>query len=271
VSHRLRREGGTAIFGAVLGHKLVVVSDAHLGATPPSVEEAFLAFLDAVPDLGDCLLVNGDLFDFWFSYSRVIPRRGFHVAAALARLATRIPVAMVGGNHDRWGGDFWEREAGLRFAPRRLTFQVGRRTVAAIHGDGLTEPRLGASLLHSMINHPITAAVYRAIPPEIGLRLVDRLSRHLGDHTQNEAALRDAAIRQRAWAAGLLSAEPELGLVVMGHTHVAALAELFPGREYLNPGAWFDRYRFALVTETGIELREFTPGVPPPPRPIALQ
>jgi hypothetical protein len=122
-----------------------------------------------------------------------------------------------------------------------------------------------------VINHPITAAVFRAIPPELGLRLVDGLSRHLGDHSQNEAALRDAAIRQRAWAAGLLSAEPELGLVVMGHTHRAALAELFPGREYLNPGAWLDGYRYALVTETGAELRQFTPRVPPPPQPAALR
>ena len=92
----------------MLGHTLVVVSDAHLGVTPPAVEEALLAFLDAVPTLGDCLLVNGDLFDFWFSYGRVIPRRGFQVAAALARLARRMPVLMVGGNHDRWGGDFWQ-------------------------------------------------------------------------------------------------------------------------------------------------------------------
>jgi UDP-2,3-diacylglucosamine hydrolase len=257
------------IFGAVLGHKLVVVSDAHLGSTPPSVEEAFLAFLDAVPDLGDCLLVNGDLFDFWFSYSRVIPRRGFRVAAALARLAARLPVAMVGGNHDRWGGDFWDREAGLRFDPHRLTLQVGRRTVAALHGDGLTEPHLRASLLHRVINHPITAAVYGAIPPGLGLRLVEGFSRHLGDHTADEATLNDAAIRQRAWAAGLLSSEPELGLVILGHTHRAALAELFRGREYLNPGAWFDGYRYALVTEAGAELRAFTPRTLPPPRPAA--
>ena len=257
------------IFGAVLGHNLVVVSDAHLGATPPSVEEVFLAFLDAVPDLGDCLLVNGDLFDFWFSYSRVIPRRGFRVAAALARLAVRLPVAMVGGNHDRWGGDFWEREGGLRFAPRRLTFQVGRRTVAAIHGDGLTEPHLRASLLHRVVNHPITAAVYSVIPPALGLRLVDRFSRHLGDHTRDEELLHNGAIRQRAWAAGLLSSEPELGLVIMAHTHRAALIELLPGREYLNPGAWFDGYRYALVTETGAELRQFNPGAPPPPRQAA--
>src|SRR6266536_6602188 len=87
---RLRPEGRRPIFGAVLGHALVVVSDAHLGVAPPDVEERLLAFLEAVPTLGDCLLVNGDLFDFWFSYSRVIPREGFRVTSALAALRRRV-------------------------------------------------------------------------------------------------------------------------------------------------------------------------------------
>ena len=264
-------EGGAAHLCAVLGHALVVVSDAHLGATPPSVEDAFLSFLDAVPELRDCLLVNGDLFDFWFSYSRVIPRRGFLVAAALSRLTKRLPVLLVGGNHDRWGGDFWQREVGARFDPRRLDFTIGQRRVAAIHGDGLTETKLRASVLHRVINHPITAAVYRAIHPEIGLRLVDSLSPHLGDHTPDEALLRDAAVRQRAWAARLLEAEPDLDLVVMGHTHRAEVVEISRGRDYLNPGAWLDGLRYAVVTGARSELRQFTPGVPPPPRPAALR
>jgi hypothetical protein len=122
-----------------------------------------------------------------------------------------------------------------------------------------------------VINHPITAAVYRAIHPELGLRLVEVLSPHLGDHTPDEAKLRDAAVRQRTWAARLLSAEPEVGLVIMGHTHRAELADLLPGRQYLNPGAWLDGYHYALVTETSAELREFSPRVPPPPQPTALR
>lgn len=255
----------------MLGHSLVVVSDAHLGAAPSAVEEALLAFLEAVPDLGDCLLVNGDLFDFWFSWARVIPRRGFHVAAALARLRRRVPIVMVGGNHDRWGGDFWDREIGIRFEPHRATFEIGRRRVAAIHGDGLTEPRLRATLLHRAINHPITAAVYRVIHPELGLRIVDALSPHLGDHTPNPAKLAYAAARQGAWAADLLLREPELGLVIMGHTHQPSRAEPTAGRQYLNPGAWFDGFRYAVATESGAELRRFTPAAPPPPLPGALR
>lgn len=245
------------IFGAVTGQSLVVLSDAHLGATPPAVEEGLLAFLDAVPALGDSLLINGDLFDFWYSYGRVIPRRGFHVAAALARLARRMPVLMVGGNHDRWGGDFWERDLGLRFHPHRLTFRVGTREVAAIHGDGLTEQRRRAALLHRLINHRATSAVYRALHPDLGLRLVDALSPHLGDHTHDEAKLADAARRQQAWAEQLLARERSLGLVIMGHTHRAALSRTAGGGEYLNPGAWFDGFRYAVATAAGCELRRF--------------
>jgi UDP-2,3-diacylglucosamine hydrolase len=191
------------------------------------------------------------------------------VAAALARLRRRVPIVMVGGNHDRWGGDFWERDVGARFEPRRATFEIGRRRVAAIHGDGLTEPRLRATLLHRAINHPITAAVYRAIHPEIGLRVVDALSPHLGDHTPDPTKLARAAARQSAWAAELLARETELGLVIMSHTHHAAVQEAAPGRQYLNPGARFDGFRYAIATETGAELRRFSPAAPPPPVPAA--
>ena len=253
----LPRSGAGPIFGAVLGHSLVVVSDAHLGVTPPAVEEALLAFLDTVPTLGDCLLVNGDLFDFWYSYGHVIPRRGFHVAAALARLARRLPVLMVGGNHDRWGGDFWERDLGVRFHPHRLTFRVGDREVAAIHGDGLTETRRRAVLLHRLINHRVTSAAYRVLHPDLGLRLVDLLSPHLGDHTQDEATLAEAARLQRHWAEALLAREPSLGLVIMGHTHRASLGGNGRGGEYLNPGAWFDGLRYAVAGPAGCELRRF--------------
>lgn len=248
-----------SIFGAVLGRRLVIVSDAHLGVAPSEIEEGLLDFFDQVPSLGDCLLINGDLFDFWFTYSRVIPRRGFHVAAALARLRRRLPIVMVGGNHDRWDRDFWERDLGLSFSPRRATFTLGNRTVTAIHGDGLAEPRWQAKLIHRAIQHPATAAVYRVLHPDLGLRLVDLLSPVLGDHTVDETKLTRAAARQRQWAEQLLREDVTIGLLVMGHTHRAVLEEPAAGRQYLNPGAWFDGFRYAVATETGAQLCTFQP------------
>jgi UDP-2,3-diacylglucosamine pyrophosphatase LpxH len=61
-----------------------------------------------------------------------------------------------------------------------------------------------------------------------------------------------------AWAERLLEAEPAVGLVVMGHTHRPALTSPAPGRQYLNPGAWFDGFRFGVATERDAELRTFS-------------
>src|SRR5439155_1357153 len=66
--------GAAPSLGAVPS-RVLVVADAHLGQVPAAIESAFHRFLAAVPDLGQALLINGDLFDFWFEYRAVIPRR----------------------------------------------------------------------------------------------------------------------------------------------------------------------------------------------------
>lgn len=245
------------VSSAVLGHSLVVVADAHLGASPPAVEQGLLAFLEAVPSLGDCLLINGDLFEFWFGYARVIPRQGFHVAAAIARLAQRVPVVMVGGNHDRWDGGFWRKDVKIEFAPLRARFVLGGRRVLALHGDGLTERSSAANLLHRVVNHRLTAAVYGAIHPDLGIRLVQRVAPYLGDQSIGEEAAAASGGRQRGWAERALRANPEIELLVMAHTHHPDASEPSPGRHYLNPGAWMDGYRYAIATGRNVELRRF--------------
>ena len=242
----------------MLGRQLIVVSDAHLGAAPPAVEEALLRFLEQAPDLGDSLLINGDLFDFWFSYRRVIPRHGFRVAAALARLRSRVPIVLVGGNHDRWDAGFWEHDLGITFAARSEGFQVGDRRVLAVHGDGVSDQRLGSRILNALVGHRAVVALYRALHPDFSYRLVDRMAPHLGERPPSPAEVEAAARRQEAWATARLDADRELDLIIMGHTHRPGLRLLPDGRGYLNPGAWFDGCRFALVTPTDIILRQFT-------------
>jgi len=129
--------------------------------------------------------------------------------------------------------------------------------VAAIHGDGVAEPRWHARLIHGIIQHPVTAAIYRVLHPDLGLRLVDSLSPLLGDHTMDESKLASAAARQTEWARQLLADEDSVGLVIMGHTHRAVLTEPMAGRQYLNPGAWFDGFRYAVATESDARLCRF--------------
>jgi UDP-2,3-diacylglucosamine pyrophosphatase LpxH len=86
---------------------------------------------------------------------------------------------------------------------------------------------------------------------------VDALNHRLGNTVTDPEALAAATQRQQSWAEARLAAEPALGLIVMGHTHRPAVSEPSPGRWYVNPGAWFDGGRYAICSDSKVELRQF--------------
>ena len=135
---------------------------------------------------------------------------------------------------------------------------AGRRAFVA-HGDGLTEQHWGAKLMHRLTRHPATIGLFRSLHPDLGFPLADTLSRRLGNHTRDPAVLDRAARAQTQYARDLLTRRPDLDLVVLAHTHRPALEQLADGRAYVNPGAWLDGYRYAVVTNDTVELRQFEP------------
>ena len=240
--------------------RVLVVADAHLGQVAPEVEATFHAFLEAVPGLGDALLINGDLFDFWFEYGTVIPRRHFGSVAKLQALHSRgIPVTFVGGNHDRWGGDFLTKDCGIAYYAGQAEIDVAGRRSFVAHVDGLTEQHWGGKLMHRVTRHPVTVRLFRTLHPDLGFWIAHKLSARLADNTRDAAVLDRAARAQDIFAKDLLARRPELRLVILAHTHRPTVEQLAGGQAYLNPGAWFDGYRYAVVTREGIELRRFSP------------
>lgn len=234
-----------------------MVADAHLNAAAPVDEERFLAFLDAVPLLGDSLLLAGDIYDFWFTYRLLVPRQCIRVTARLIELARRMPVRMIGGNHDRWGDTFWGPEAGITFAPRELRFPSGGRRILAIHGDGVHREQRVATMLNHVLDQPATIAVFRAIPAGVGFRIAKALGHSPEYVAAHPEVIGQAAARQLAWAEATMAADPEIDVLVMGHTHREAAREVSPGRWYVNPGAWLDGYRYAVVDDSTVALERF--------------
>jgi UDP-2,3-diacylglucosamine hydrolase len=238
--------------------RCLVVADAHLGQVPESVARAFHTFLDTVPQPGDELVVNGDLFDFWFEYGTVVPRRHLATVMKLAGLVQRgIPVTFLGGNHDRWGGDFLRRDMGIGYHSGAAELILAGRRALVVHGDGLTEQHWSGALLHWLLRQPLTIAVFRMLHPAIGFWIADRLSGTLADSTKDKAVLDRAEAAQAAYARALLEQRTDLSLVVMAHTHRPRLDHVADGRAYLNPGAFLDGGRYAVITPESVELRTF--------------
>ncbi len=234
---------------------MVVVGDAHLGSAGPGDQEAFHDFLAAVPSLGTRLLITGDLFDFWFEYRSVIPRRPFPTLARLAALRERgIPIEVFGGNHDRWGGDFWSGDLGIPFHREGADLLLAGRRAWVHHGDGLAEQKLGGKIIHAVTRNPLTILVFSLLHPTAGFWLADRLSGTLSEGTKVDAVLDRAAEGQERYARQVLADRKDLQLVLMAHTHRQKLVEVEPGRFYLNAGQWVRDRQYALVSSSEIRL-----------------
>jgi UDP-2,3-diacylglucosamine hydrolase len=234
-----------------------VVSDIHLGAVPDATERAFIAFLEQVGREAGSLLIAGDLFDFWFEYGEVIPGRHFRTLAALARLVDAgLPVYMAGGNHDAWGGRFLKEHVGLRYHidPFHVTLGGARALVA--HGDGLGKGDFKYRALKALIRSRAAIGAFRALHPELGLRVARAVS-----STEAKAGA-DLAAEGRAaflhtWATGRLEADPAIRFVVCGHSHLPVMHEHEPGRFYLNSGDWITHFTYFTVGPEGPVLRRW--------------
>ncbi|HET9985679.1 MAG TPA: UDP-2,3-diacylglucosamine diphosphatase [Longimicrobiales bacterium] len=228
-----------------------IASDVHLGAVPRETERRFLRFLEHVGAHASSLLLPGDLFDFWFEYGDVVPGEHFRVLAALASLVEAgVPVAMVGGNHDAWGGRFLRERVGMTYTPGELRTTLGGKPALVVHGDGVGRGDLKYRALKAVIRGRLAIGAFRVLHPELGLRLARRVS-STEAKADEDASSRGRARYIEAWARSTLEAEPALGFVVCGHAHVPALVEVEPGRWYVNAGDWVRHFTYVVVGAGG--------------------
>ena len=237
----------------------IVVSDAHLSEVSGDTTAAFHRFLEVVPDVCDHLLINGDLFEFWFTYRSVIPRAVFPTLVSLARVRQAgVRLTVTGGNHDRWGASFWKNELDAEFHRGPAELDLAGWSAWVTHGDGIVELDQTGRLLHGITRHAMTARAFHLLHPDLAFWLVRRLSRHLTTRRRDESVVSRAAATQAEYAKKLLNDRQMLDVVVLGHTHRPALEPVGENRWYLNPGAWNDGRRYAVISPEGPALHEFS-------------
>jgi UDP-2,3-diacylglucosamine hydrolase len=226
-----------------------ITSDVHLGAVPAETERAFLSFLEHVGAEGSRLVIPGDLFDFWFEYGDVIPGEHFRVLAALSELVDAgMPVLVTGGNHDAWGGSFLEEHVGVTFVPGHVRTDLAGRTALLAHGDGLGKGDLKYRVLKLVLRSRAAVWGFRALHPELGLRLARKVSTtELKSDTDPGKLGRASFIEE--WARDTLASDPTLSFVVCGHSHLPAVEEVEPGRYYLNAGDWLSHWTYITIAD----------------------
>jgi len=238
----------------VLQSPCYIISDLHLGFAKPEVEREALKFLRHVQGRAASLVINGDLFEFWFEWRTVIPRSSFRVLAALADLHDAgTTVLMVAGNHNCWGDDVLRRDVGIDYHGGAWEGSVAGWRTRIEHGDGL-RPREDRRyrMLRTVLRNPLAIRAFRWLHPDLATRLATHSS-----HASRSYGAKDQGRGLARIASETLERRPDLELLIFGHSHVTALARMSSGGVYANAGSWLDAPTFLRVTPERVELRRW--------------
>ena len=240
----------------------VIVSDIHLGAAAAR-EAGFLDFLSRWRGRADLILINGDLFDFWFEHRTVIPSQHFRVLRVLAELRdSGVQLMLIGGNHDFWGGRFLSEEIGMRLADGPIELELGGRRALVAHGDGLGPGDHGYKLLKRTLRSRPLRGMMRMTHPDLADRIVQRISRTGGQGPEDASRSKARARILEGVAASELESRADIDVVVYGHCHVPLLREFGAGRYYINSGDWIAHRTYTIVTPDELSQREWDGGDP---------
>ena len=231
-----------------------IVSDTHLGVASRQIERTFVSFLRSLGGEARSLIINGDLFDFWFEWKTVIPRRSFRALAALAELKDEgLDILWVAGNHDCWGGEILREDVGVSYVVGAWEGTVAGWKVRIEHGDGLREREdRGYRMIRPIMRNALAIKAFRLLHPDWASRLA-----HGSSNASRTYRAKDEGRGLRRYAEQQLASAKDLDLLVYGHSHVPALERMAGGGVFGNAGSWLDAPTFLRLTDEAIELLQW--------------
>ena len=229
---------------------VVIASDVHLGAISSEQEEAFRTWLLQAAEIASRIVFNGDLFDFWFEY-RWGKTSGHNLTLLQLReiVDAGIPITLMGGNHDWWGGRYLREEVGLDFHQEPLVTElVGLRTLLA-HGDGLSKGDFNYRMARLLLRARSTRWAFAMLPPALGDFIARGISNTKYRKRPPTGKELECSDELKLWAKGQFEDQPELDLILLGHTHVPKIISFDRKHWYINTGDWVYHRSFALLQQ----------------------
>ena len=211
-------------------------------------------FLRQLQGRAASLVINGDLFEFWFEWRSVIPRSSFRVLAALADLRDAgTAILMIAGNHDCWGGDVLREDVGVDYHVGPWEGSIAGWRSRVEHGDGL-RPREDRRyrMIRPLLRSRLAVGLFRWLHPDLATAVAMNSS-----HASRTYGAMDKGRGLARIAGDMLAARADMDLLIYGHSHVPALAQMSRGGVYANAGSWLDAPTFLRVTPERIELRRW--------------
>ncbi|MCC5920618.1 MAG: UDP-2,3-diacylglucosamine diphosphatase [Cyclobacteriaceae bacterium] len=238
--------------------QLYFASDFHLGAPNPerslTREREIIRWLEEVSKDAAAIFLQGDIFDFWFEYKKVIPKGFVRFQAKVAELTDAgIPVIFFVGNHDLWMKDYFQQELGVSVYHDPIQFKHQGKKFVLGHGDGLGPGDHTYKLLKKVFKNPFLKWLFGWLHPNIGVGLAHYWSsKSRLKHSGEEIFLgEDEWLWQ--WCKQnhpILDAD----YYIFGHRHLPLELEVGASSKYINLGQWVSQYYYAQFNDNQLSL-----------------
>ncbi len=230
--------------------KIIFLGDAHLKGEGEAAETEFIGLLTNMRGV-DCLVILGDLFDFWTARNSVARARYKAVLGALKKVKERgVKIIYVEGNHDFSMGPFFTEELGARVVKDGAVFTLDNRKFYLSHGDTVSMTE-GYRRWRGFLRSPLFSFLTMLLPSSLVWSIATRLSDRSRSYDTKGTVLDK---RLMSFAKEKLGDSAEI--VVMGHSHMAGVTELGNGI-YANPGGWQGERTYLVYEKGKIELKRY--------------
>ncbi|MFT5164852.1 MAG: UDP-2,3-diacylglucosamine hydrolase [Saprospiraceae bacterium] len=243
--------------------KTYFASDFHLGidAKYTSIEREYqiVRWLEMIRNDAAAIYLVGDVFDFWFEYSKVVPKGYVRILGKLAALRDAgIPIYFFTGNHDMWVFKYFEEELGIPTYRQPILREINGKTFFIGHGDGLGPGDAGYKLLKKIFANKICQFLFARLHPNFGIWLANFWS---GKSRGVNAQVDTYKGEENEWLltyANKKVKEQYADFFIFGHRHLPLDFMLKNGSSrYINLGEWMNFNSYAVFDGTDLEIRFF--------------
>ncbi len=238
--------------------KAFFLSDIHLGTDDSKKEQSrqtvFLNFLNEIKTEATHIYFVGDVFDFWFEYKYVIPKKYFDFLYCFKALADEgIKLHYLAGNHDFSLGTFFDEKINVETHHDEYSFELAGKKFFLWHGDGLGKTDGGYRFLKKVMRSRLNQKLFRLLHPDFGIPFARFISGSSRLYTNQLNHLRDEGdyfeFAEKQFSNGF-------DYVMMGHRH-NPLVHQVGEKKYINLGDWINHFSYAFFDGKTLELKRY--------------
>ncbi len=246
-----------------MSKKIYFASDFHLGAdakyTSREREQQIVRWLEMIRQDAEAIYLVGDVFEFWFEYSTVVPKGYVRVLGKLAELRDAgIPIYFFIGNHDMWVFKYFEEELNIPTYRQPILREIKGKTFFIGHGDGLGPGDYGYKFIKKIFSNKICQWLFARLHPNFGIKLANFWS---GKSRDANLGKDDFKSEEEEWLLTYANKKVEeqyADFFIFGHRHLPLDFTLKNKKSrYINLGEWMNFNSYAVFDGEKLELRFF--------------